>query len=139
MERMTSFAGMVPARGTYPIAANVLIEKGHIVCLDANGRAVPGAASGALKCVGKASATYDNLGGPAAAKDLDVEVEFGVFGYAGPTLNDTHVPRVVFVASSTSVALTGTVVAGVLTERREGQAWTWMGPHVTALAAFVPA
>lgn len=143
MERMTDFAGLVPARGTYPIAADVKIEKGHIVALDSSGRAMPGdtIANGAAITVGKASATYDNTGGAAAA--MDVEVEFGVHGYdsaaAGDQLAAADVGKIVYLVDSQTVAKTSStgarVAAGVMTEFRSGQAYVWMGPHVFPLTA----
>lgn len=64
----------------FPIAANTKIWLGSIVCLDGtNKRAVPGAATSTLKCVGRARDTYDNLGGPAAA--FRIAVDSGIFRY----------------------------------------------------------
>ena len=131
LERLTDFAGVVPARGTYPIAAAAKIYKGSIVCLNAAGEAVKGGAGGSAVCVGKASATYDNTGGSAAA--MDVEVEFGVFGWDSTTLDAGDVGAVAFVSDDQTVAATGTVKAGPITEVRDGQVFVWMGPHVSAL------
>jgi len=147
IERNTNFAGVSPARGTYPIKANVRIFKGGILGLDTAGRAMPGdtIANGCVKIVGKSSATYDNrtgsvLGGAAAA--VDVEVEYGVFQYlsaagGGDDIAADDVGKVCFVVDDQTVALTnGTdtrAIAGLITEVRDGRPYIWMGPHVAAL------
>jgi hypothetical protein len=147
IERMTEFAGLLPARGTYPIKANVRIFKGAIVGLDSSGRAMPGGliAAGCVKVVGKASATYDNrtgsvLGG--AADAVQVEVEFGVFGYlsasgGGDDIAADDAGKVCFVVDDQTLALTnGTdtrAIAGLISEYRNGLVYAWMGPHVAAM------
>jgi hypothetical protein len=149
IERTTNFAGLIPARGTYPIKANVRIWKGAIVGLDAAGRAMPGdtIANGCVRVVGKASATYDNrtgsvLGG--AADAVDVEVEFGVFEFLSAAgggddivADDTGKPC--FVVDDQTFALTNgadtRAIAGLITEVRDGRVYAWMGPHVAALIA----
>jgi hypothetical protein len=143
-ERMrdTEFAGVVPARGSYPIKANVWIKKGGMVALDSAGRAMPAglAAGGSVECVGKSSAEYDNrtgseMGGAAGA--TNVEVEFGVFAWdnsADADLIGIDDLGVVYVVDDQTVALTnGTdtrIIAGLATEVRNGQVYVWMGPHV---------
>lgn len=144
-ERETEFAGVYPARGTYPIAANTLIRKGWQVALNASGQAVPAdtIANGALFAVGKASATYDNrtgsvLGGLAGA--CDVEVEFGVFGWLSAAGADEitadDVGKVAFMLDNQTVAfgdgggLRGP--SGSITEVRNGLVYVFQGPHVVA-------
>lgn len=147
IERNTNFAGLVPARGTYPIKANVRIFKGSIVGLDSAGRAMPGGliSAGCVKVVGKASATYDNrtgsvLGG--AADAVDVEVEYGVFEFlsasgGGDDIVADDAGKVCFVVDDQTLALTnGTdtrAIAGLITEYRSGRVYAWMGPHVAAM------
>jgi len=148
IERLTTFAGTVPARGTYPIKANVQIFKGGIVGLDTAGRAMPGdtIANGCVKVVGKASASYDNrtgsvLGGSAGV--VDVEVEFGVFEYVsaaggGDDIVSDDVGKVAFVVDDQTIALTNATdtraIAGLVTEApTAGKAFIWMGPHVAAM------
>jgi hypothetical protein len=136
--RDTVFAGVVPSRGTYGIKANVLIKKGALVCVDSAGRAMPGGliAAGALAAVGKSSATYDNTGG--AADAVDVEVEFGTFGWVsaggGDAITADDVGKVCYVVDDQTVALTSDTdtrgVAGYITEYRNGEVFVWMGPHV---------
>ncbi len=146
LERLTKFAGVAPARGTFPIKANVKIYKGAMVAVDTAGRAMPAGlvSAGALAAVGKASATYDNttgseLGGDADA--CDVEVEFGVFGWKSHTGGDeilaNDVGKVCYMFNDFTVALTSDSdargIAGFVTEVREGQVYVYMGPHVAGL------
>jgi hypothetical protein len=140
-ERLTEGAKL--SRGTYPIAANMLILKGTIVCLNSDGRAIAGntVSGGAVVCVGKASHTLDNrtgsaLGGGAGA--ADIEVEFGVFGWLSGadadavTIADVGSP--VFVMDNQTVAGvdTGRIPAGVCTEVRNGFVYVDMSPTVFA-------
>lgn len=147
IERNTNFAGTIPARGTYPIKANVRIFKGGIVGLDTAGRAMPGdtIANGCVKVVGKASATYDNrtgsvLGG--AAEAVDVEVEYGVFQWisktgGGDDIVADDVGKVAYVVDDQTIALTNNTdtrsIAGLITEVRDDRPYIWMGPHVAAM------
>lgn len=143
-ERMrdTEFAGLVPARGSYPIKANVWIKKGSIVALDSADRAMPAglAAGGSVKVVGKASAEYDNrtgsvMGGAAGA--TNVEVEFGVFGFDNYGSDEVTTTGVVYVQDDQTVAATNgsdtRIEAGFATEIRNGQVYLWMGPHVQGM------
>lgn len=146
--RLTPTKGPTPARGTYPIAANVQIFDGAMVGLNASGQAMPAdtIANGCVQIVGKSSAHYDNrtgslLGGLAGA--TDVEVEFGVFGWVNSAGADeilaTTVPgTVVYADDDQTIALTsqsGTIVAaGIFTELRDGKVFVWQGPHVATLA-----
>lgn len=139
-ERMTKFAGLVPSRGTFPIAANTKILKGTIVGLDSSGRIVPGGtiASGCLYAIGKASATVNNLTGSdlgGAAGAADVEVEYGVFGWESATGGDEitadDVGKVCFVLDNQTVALTNQTdtlgEAGYVSEVRSGKVFVEMG------------
>lgn len=143
--RLTPNAGVYPARGTYPIAADTLIKKGWQVALDTNGRAVPAGtiASGALVGIGKASATFDNTGGDAG--DMDVQVEYGVFGYfsaagGGDDIAADDVRKTAFLVDNQTVALTSNAgargIAGIITEVRDGLVWVYQGPHVAGLIAI---
>lgn len=149
MERPTKDIGSpVPCRGTYPVAADTLIEKGTLVCLDASGNAIPGdtIANGAVIAVGKASHTVDNTTGSeagGAAGDIDVEVDFGVFEWdnsaAGEEITAADIGTIVFVVDDRTVGETNAgatlIAAGVCTEVLNGKPWVWMGPHVFALTA----
>lgn len=149
LERLTPFAGSAPARGTYPIKANVRIFKGALVGLDSAGRAMPAntIANGCLRIVGKASATYDNrtgstLGGAAGA--VDVEVEFGVFQFANSSSTDAiaaaNVGDVCYAVDDQTVALTSNgdlrPPAGIITEVVSSKPYVFMGPHVAAILAL---
>lgn len=156
-ERMTTFAGLIPGRGTFPVRGNVLLFRGSLVCLDGDGRAMPGTtyANGARLAVGKSSATYNNiapgsqLGG--ADDATDVEVEYGTFAWdsaaGADAITPAHVGRVAYVVDDHTVALTdgeGTrIPAGVITEvRRRGigvRVYVHMGPLAAGAATFVGA
>lgn len=144
--RLTKFAGSYPARGTYPIKANVQIFKGAKVGLDSSGRAMPAGnlAAGVVQIVGKSSGHYDNrtgseLGGAAGA--VDVEVEFGVWGWdnsSGDPVAATTVPgTVVYAEDDATTALTSStntlIAEGLFTELRDGKVYVYMGPHVATL------
>lgn len=147
IERLTPCAGVVPSRGTAKIAANTRIFKGAMVALDSAGRAVPGGtvAGGATQALGVASATFNNLTGSeagGAADALDVEVEYGVFGFKSGTAGDEiladDVGKVAYMIDDQTVGLTdggagARSPAGVITEVRDGLVWLWVGPHVSAL------
>jgi hypothetical protein len=136
INRDTEFAGPVPARGTFPAAANVIIARNTIVQRDASGRAVPGAAANGFPAVGVSCQTYDNrtaseFGG--AAEAIDIEVMYGVFGF---DYTGTPLPgETVWVADNQTVTDTASSngVAGVCVEVRNGQCYVFMGPHVAAL------
>jgi hypothetical protein len=134
--RDTQNAGLVPARGTYPAAANKMFPKGTIVQRDSSGRATPGAASNGLPAVGVSNASYNNLTGSefGGGNDaINVEVLAGVWGF---DYTGTPLPgETVWVADNQTVTDTvGTNgVAGVCVEVRDGQCYVWMGPHVASL------
>jgi len=146
-ERLTPFAGLFPARATLAIAALVLIFKGAMVAADAAGRAVPAGTAGAVRILGKSSATYDNrtgseLGGAAGA--TDVEVECGVHGWANSggadAITAVHVGRACFAVDDQTVALTdggGTrLFAGVVSEVRGSKVYVHQGPSVGVPSAL---
>jgi hypothetical protein len=142
LERLTPFAGSAPARGTYPIKANVRIFKGAMVGLDSAGRAMPAntIANGCLRIVGKASATYDNrtgstLGGAAGA--VDVEVEFGVFQFANSdSIAAADVGKACYAVDDQTVALSDSgntrPFAGIITEVVSSKPYVFQGPHVVS-------
>lgn len=128
LERMTETLGLLPARGTYPIAANTKIYKGSLVGLNSSGQAIPATAFATCKrVVGKASSTYDNrtgstLGGLAAA--VNVEVEFGAFNWANSAAGDAiaadDIGKLAYAVDDQTVALTSNgglrPIAGIITE-----------------------
>lgn len=69
-----------------PVAANVKIYAGSLVCLDASGNAVPGATSTTLKARGVAQEQIDNTGG--AAGDQRIETRRGLWQFANSASAD---------------------------------------------------
>ena len=132
----TPYKGLVPAKGTYPIAANVLILKGTIVAVNATGYAVVGTDdNNAFPAVGVASSTVDNRstapsGGAAGAEKI--EVEFGVHGlaYAGTPV----IGNVVYVVDNHTVSTdsdSGTRgIAGYVSDMADGLCYVLMGPTI---------
>lgn len=145
LERETPFAGLVPGRGSYKIAANTLIRKGWMVGLDAAGRAVAAdtIANGCISIVGKSSSTIDNRTGSADFSGLadatDVFVEYGVFGWlsktgGGDDIAQANAGAVVWAVDNQTVALTSNsgarAIAGYCSEVRDGQVYVEMGPTI---------
>ncbi len=144
-ERETPFAGLVPARGSYKIAANTLIRKGWQVGLDAAGRAVAAdtIANGCLSIVGKASSTIDNRTGSqdfsGLADATDVYVEYGVHGWlsktgGGDDIAQANAGQVCWAVDNQTVALTSNTgtraIAGYISEVRDGVVYVQQGPTI---------
>lgn len=136
--RLTPTAGPIPARGTLPAAANKLFIGGGIVQVDASANATPAADGNGFPAAGIAAATYDNRTGSEAgglAGDIDVEIEYGVFGffYTGTPVpgENAYVVDNQTVSDDSDSSARG--VAGVVSEVRDGLCYVWMGPHVAAL------
>lgn len=139
--RETPFASVVPSKGTLGMRANTKIEKGWMVGLDANGRAIVGGtiASGCLFGMGVASHTVDNLTGSEAGgldDSIDIEIEYGVFGFlnsaAGDLIAADDVGKVAYIVDNQTVAATSSTQtrgpAGIITEVRDGLVWVHMTP-----------
>ena len=135
-DRTTEFAGTIPSKGTYPVAANTRLLRGTIAVLNADGRADNVAAG--LNACGKYASQYNNLstsssGGAAGA--IDAEVQFGVFGW-GYTGTAPKPGQVVYAVDNQTVSIdsdTGSRgIAGYCTELTDGLCYVWMGPHVVA-------
>lgn len=62
---------------SHPVKASTKLYAGALVCLDASGWAVPGAAATTLIAIGRAEGLVDNSAG--ANGDLNVTVRRGVF------------------------------------------------------------
>jgi hypothetical protein len=135
--RASSYVGLLPSKGTLPVAANVLILGGTIVCRDATGYAVVGVDDdNAFPAVGLAAADIDNRttapGGGAAGAE-NVEVIYGVHElfFTG----STPVPgQVVFVVDNQTVSLdsdSGTRgIAGYVSEVVGTSVYVQMGPTI---------
>lgn len=136
--RLTDFAGLTPARGTLPSAANQLFYRKTIVSMNASGDAVVPSDGDGFPALGAASNYYDNRTGSEAggtAGDLDIEVEYGVFGWEYVSADGVPAPRDhVYVVDNQTVSVDsagGTRgLAGVVSEVRDGQAFVHMGPSV---------
>lgn len=134
--RDTDFAGLVPGKGTFGMKANKLVLGRTIVTVDADGRATPGVDGEGFNAVGVAASTIDNRtaapsGG--AADAIDVEVEYGVFGFA-VTGTAPEPGQVLFVVDNQTVSTDSDSgargIAGFCTEYRDSVAYVYMGPHV---------
>jgi hypothetical protein len=132
--RATEFAGLQPAKGTYDIAANVLLLGGTIVTIDGDGRADEVTAG--QNAAGIAVADFDNRttapeGGGAGAVKADVQ--FGVHGLAY-TGTAPEPGQVVYVVDNQTVSTdsdTGSRgIAGYCTELRHGRCYVLMGPAI---------
>lgn len=140
----TPKAGDYPAHGTFSALANTIYPKGTIVTQDANGRAVSPSSNDAsgLPALGVSMQTYNNLTGSefGGANDaFDVEVDYGVFGFAvsgtAPKPGDK-----LYVVDNQTVSISdngGTRgFAGICTEYRplvfggSNLAFCYMGPAV---------
>jgi hypothetical protein len=141
--RDTKFAGLVPARGTFPIAENTLVIKGTQVSINASGQAVPTTDGDGFQVAGKASATFDNRTGSdagGAAGALDVEVEYGIHGWA--FTGGTPIPGdIVFGVDNQTVSPDSDSgdrgVAGYVTEVRGTTAYVFQSPVALAMASAV--
>lgn len=131
---LTESAGLVPAKGTYGAAANVLLYGGTIVTIDANGHA--DVVTAGQHSPGVAVADCDNRttapeGGGAAA--VNCEVAFGVHGLAY-TGTAPKPGQVVYVVDNQTVSIDSSSgsrgVAGYCVELREGKCWTYMSPAI---------
>jgi hypothetical protein len=143
-EHLPRFAGLAPAHGTFPIAANTLILKGTLVAKNASDQAVPPGAG--FPIVGVAEATYDNRTGSSnggAAGAVDVELSYGVFGYLLDGSSATPSPGdVLFAVDNQTVSTDPTGsrgVAGICSEVRADQAgvnrvYFQVGPIASAIA-----
>lgn len=101
----------------YPVAANTKIYAGAMVCLGADGYAVPAADTAGLKFVGVSRQYVDNTGGDDGAQTVLVWKD-GVFDFAAAGMTAADVGKPVFVGDDQTVALTTTngVGCGIITE-----------------------
>ncbi|WP_236233737.1 hypothetical protein [Pseudomonas tohonis] len=112
-----------------PLAANVKIYAGSIVCLDASGNAVPGSTATTLKVRGLAQEQVDNTGGAAGAKRI--ETRRGVFQLANSASTDlitrAEIGSQCYIVDDQTVAKTSATntrsVAGVVRDVDDGGVW----------------
>lgn len=147
--RLTEMGPPSPARGTVPSAADQLFYKNTLVSRDANGRAVVPADGDGLQALGVAQATFDNRTGSEAGgtdDDLDIELQYGVFGFDIESTNPLPGDLVYVVDNQTvSVANSGGSglrgVCGYVSEVREvngvSQAFVLVAPHIAAIGQAI--
>jgi len=116
----------------YPVAASTTIYAGSIVMIDEAGYARPAASrAGLCGAVGVAVAKVDNSSG--SAGDLDVQVQSGEFKFAGTTLSQADVGKVVYAEDDQTIDNTRGVneaTAGILTEYVSASVgWIGIGPE----------
>jgi len=88
----------------YPVKAGAKVYAGGIVCIDADGYALPGSDTAGLKFVGISRGYADNSGGADGA--LDVEVwRRGCFGLAASGIARANVGDGVYVVDDQTVGL----------------------------------
>lgn len=94
----------------HPVKAATKFYAGALVCLDANGWAVPGSTATTLKAVGRADAQVDNSSG--ANGDLIVPVKRGTFRFknsGADPIDRTHIGGTAYVVDDETVAATNGV------------------------------
>ncbi len=137
--RLTPTKGLIPAKGTAPIAAAVMLIKGTLVSETADGHA--DIVHSAQRILGVSTQTYDNTLG--AAGDISAQLEFGVFGFviSGSTPKPGDVMFAVdnqTISTSSSGGTRG--VAGFLISIGEdGFGYIYVAPHVGSAYADVAA
>jgi hypothetical protein len=107
----------IGGQAAYPVAAGAKIYAGAMVCLNADGYAVPAADAAGLKFVGISRQYVDNSGGADGAQTVLVWRE-GVFDLAASGMTAADVGKPVFAADDQTVALSTTngVGVGIITE-----------------------
>jgi hypothetical protein len=117
--RDTESAGQFPSRGTLPASANTLYPKGCIVTRSAAGRAVNPTTADltGLPAIGVCQATVDNRTNAEAGgldDSVDIDVEYGVFGFNIAAGSATPVPGdLMYVFDNNSVTTVIGVTRGV--------------------------
>lgn len=109
-----------------PLAADTTVYAGTLVCLNADGNAVPGANTAGLHALGRAEEDADNDGGNAG--DITVRVKRGTFRYANSAtaaIEAADRGKVCFVEDDSTVAelTTNSVVAGRVVEVDADGVW----------------
>jgi hypothetical protein len=103
---------------TYGVKAATKIYAGSMVCVDADGYAVPAADTAGLIFVGRAEEQIDNTDG--SSGDLSITVKRGTFNWDATGLTAANVGDAVFVLDDQTVGIasgsTNKVFAGVISE-----------------------
>lgn len=139
-ERNTRFAGLAPSIGDFPVAANTLLIRNTLVCLNASGQLVPGVDGEGFHAIGRVQSTFDNRttapeGGAAGA--IWGTVDYGVFDWVID--GSTPVPgNVVYVVDNQTVSLDSSGgtrgIAGYVSRVEGTKIFVHMGPTVVAQA-----
>lgn len=137
--RLKDFAGLTPARGTEPVAANTLLVGGTMVCRNASGYIQAPVDGDGFNVVGILSEDTDNrtttdLGGGAGAKDATIEYGIFAMGYTG-TLPKAG--QVVYSVDNQTVSIDSDSaargIAGLVSEVRDGVVYVLFGPTVAGM------
>ena len=131
--------GPVYQETVQPVAASTKIFAGSLVCLNASGLAVPGAAATTLRAWGRAEAEADNSAGSASA--ISAKIRAGVFKWANSSAGDAiaqaDVGNICYVVDDQTVAKTdGTGTrskAGVIMGVESDGVWVQTGPRAIGL------
>lgn len=100
-----------------PVATGVKIYAGSLVCLNADGYAIPAADTAGFRLAGVSREYVDNSSGANGALSVQVWRD-GVFDFAAAGMGADDVGKPVFIADDQTVALTSTnaVGAGIISE-----------------------
>lgn len=117
----------------YLMAASTTIYRGSLVMINSSGLAVPAAAAASnLGCVGVATSGVVS----ASSGDYFVEVQEGEFEFAGDSLGQDDVNKIVYADDDNTVDETGATnapAAGVLTQYSSATSgWVLVSAMVTA-------
>lgn len=128
----------------FPVKAATLIYAGAVVCINASGLAIAGAATFGLKTVGIAKERADNTDG--ANGDIRVKVERGVYRLANSASTDAialaDVGRRCYLVDDQTVAKTDNLgarpVAGIVEDVDSAGVWVRIEPgkELTAVASI---
>ena len=121
-----------PGNWSYGQKGATTIYAGSLVCLDANGLAVPGATATTLIAVGRAIRRSANAGADSAVR---VDVEPGVFQFANSAAGDligiTEIGKDVYIVDDQTVAKTSGTntrsIAGKVKDVDANGVWVLVG------------
>jgi hypothetical protein len=113
VEHQYNYRGLIPGRAYAPMKDNVVINRGNMVCLDSSGNALEGTtiAGGAVLCVGRSLAKFDNTGTGHVAGAVTAQLEVGMMEWdnsavANNVIAATDVGKPCFVQDEHTVSLT---------------------------------
>ena len=118
--------GMTAQFGVY---TNTIIYQGSIVCINSAGYAVAGADASGNIVVGRALQTIDNRVNATGAGDsgaLKIDVDRGVFGWAGSGVSKTDIGSFAYVLDSktvTNASAGNAIIAGTIVDYSDSLVW----------------